>query len=435
VHTLPPRKSAGPAPSTAETSGIAPSVGMRTDVAVLTPAQAIDAIRNALPDIGFEKIALTKAVGRILRQTVTAERDQPPFDRVTMDGIALQFDAIRGGARRFRIQATQHAGDPVATLTDHQACIEVMTGAVMPRRADCVIPVERISVENGYAGIEPGYSPARVQFVHPQGSDHRKGQVLLRPGMPVSPLEVAIIASCGLQQVSVSCRPPVRIISTGSELVPAGSDIEAHQVRMSNGPALVAMLSRHGFSDCEHQHVVDQPALLRNRLAQHLEAAPVLILSGGVSMGKADFVPAVLAELGVRQVFHKVSQRPGKPLWFGIGPRDQAVFALPGNPVSTLVCCRHYVLPALYAASGRNAPKPWHAVLGAEVEFEANLTCFLPVTTASRDDGLVVATPVPTNTSGDFTALGGTDGYVELRPDSSRFPAGTCVPLHLWDRP
>jgi molybdopterin molybdotransferase len=310
-----------------------------------------------------------------------------------------------------------------------------MTGAVMPKNADCVVPVERIEIADGFAIIEAGYSASRGQFIHRQGSDHCKGRTLLSPGSTISPMDIAIIASAGLPEVSVSCRPALRIISTGNELVSAGSEIAPHQVRLSNGPALLAMLVQQGFTDCQHDHVIDEPGLLREKLARHLDEAPVLILSGGVSMGKADFVPGALADLGVRRVFHKISQRPGKPMWFGVGPRNQAVFALPGNPVSTLVCCRHYVLPALLAASGRVNPGQRYAVLGTDFDFDADLTCFLPVTISSSDDATVVATPAPTNTSGDFTALGGTAGYVELRQDQSRFPAGTSVPLHLWDRP
>jgi molybdopterin molybdotransferase len=122
-------------------------------------------------------------------------------------------------------------------------------------------------------------------------------------------------------------------------------------------------------------------------------------------------------------------------MWFGIGPDEQAVFALPGNPVSTLVCCRHYVLPALFDASGRDARKPEWAVLTEDVNFKADLTFFMPVILQSDVDGTLRARPVPTNTSGDFTALGGTDGYVELAQEQSHFPQGSPVPLHRWDAP
>ena len=164
----------------------------------------------------------------------------------------------------------------------------------------------------------------------------------------------------------------------------------------------------------------------------HLEEAEVLVLSGGVSMGKADYVPEVLADLGVEVIFHKISQRPGKPMWFGNGPDGQLVFALPGNPVSALVCCRQYVIPALCKASGMTATPPEFAALASNVSFKPALTCFQPVKLISGAAAQTLAIPVKTNTSGDFAALSGTDGYVELAKDQTNFPAGTAVFLHRW---
>jgi len=388
-----------------------------------------------MQDFDTEIVGLGLASGRILRQVVTAERDQPPFHRVMMDGIAIRCESLERGKRGFAIQGTQLAGDPAHTLVNEDNCIEVMTGAVLPEEANCIIPVERISVQDKMAIIEEGYQARANQFIHPQGSDHRQGQEVLQPGAPVSPMDIAIIASCGLDAVQVSRSPVVRVISTGNELVPPGRPVAPHQIRMSNGPALVSMLSNRGFTDVGHEHLADKPDLLKRRLAEHLDEANVLILSGGVSMGKADFVPQALQELGVQPVFHKISQRPGKPMWFGIGPREQAVFALPGNPVSSLICCRQYVLPALLQASGRESAPVRYAILTEDVGFQLDLTCFLPARVAYMDDGSVNATPVPTNTSGDFASLGGTDGYVELLREENEFPAGSVVPLHLWTNP
>ena len=402
---------------------------------MITTQAASRAILAAMPGFDCTPVPLEDAAGRILRQGVAAERDQPPFDRVTMDGIALKFQSLAAGNRRFRIEGTQHAGDPVQTLAASDGCIEIMTGGVLPGGCDCVVPVERIAVADGVAEIEAGYEATQGQFVHGRGSDYSAGQEVLSPGGRISPMDVAIIASCGIAEVSVSRGPRIAVISTGNELVPPGEPIAAHQVRLSNGPALVAMLRRQGFDSTSSLHLVDDRAVLRERLETILHASDVLVLSGGVSMGKADFVPGVLRELGVEVVFHKISQRPGKPMWFGMGPKQQAVFALPGNPVSTLVCCRQYVLPALLHASGRRNPPAGSAILAEPYTFRPPLTCFLPVRVASGRDGAVRATPVPTNTSGDFAALSGTDGYVELALDRDDFAAGTVVPLHRWDSP
>ncbi len=245
-------------------------------------------------------------------------------------------------------------------------------------------------------------------------------------------MDIAVVASCGLTEVQVSSSPSVTVISTGNELVPGGQPIEPHQVRLSNGPALVALLGAHGYADSRHDHIPDDPAALERRIGAHLETCRALVLSGGVSMGKADYIPGVLAGLGVKQVFHKISQRPGKPMWFGVGPEGQAVFALPGNPVSALVCCRQYVVPALDQASVRRASNPEFAVLSQDVKFAPELTRFLPVNVISNAAGQSLAMPVHTNTSGDFAALSGTTGYVELPLEESLFKAGRAVALRRW---
>ncbi len=398
---------------------------------MLTSAEALDRILATVPDFPAERVAVAAANNRILRQAVRAERDQPPFDRVMMDGIAIAHAEHASGRRSFPVQATQMAGDAATTLSPG-GCLEIMTGAALPAGADCVVPVERIRIEDGVAQLEDGYSPEARQFIHARASDHAAGTEVLQPGKRITPLDIAVIASAGLTSVEVSAIPEIRIVSTGTELVPAGEPIEPHQVRQSNGPAIVALLERHGYADSRHAHLADDRDVLEARIGEHLEAADVLILSGGVSMGKADFVPDVLTRLGVEVLFHKVSQRPGKPMWFGTTADGKPVFALPGNPVSALVCCRQYVVPALAKASLAAPAAPEFASLAADITFRPDLTCFQPVRLISNAAGHVLAMPVRTNTSGDFTALSATDGYVELAREQSRFPSGTPVFLYRW---
>ena len=402
---------------------------------MITTAEATQAINAAMVTFAAENVLLAEAAGRVLQQDVVAERDQPPFDRATMDGIAVRFASLANGNKRFTIDGTQHAGDPAHTLASSDNAIEIMTGAVLPQESDCVIPVEQIDLQDGIATVADNYEAERLQFVHPQGSDYPAGHEVLAAGRLITPMDIAVIASCGLEMVRVASQPVVRVISTGNELVPPGKPVEPHQVRLSNGPALVAMLKQQGFRETADEHLLDEPEMLRKRLEEILDESSVLILSGGVSMGQADYVPQVLGELGVKVIFHKISQRPGKPMWFGIGPGKQLVFALPGNPVSSLVCCRQYVLPALLEASGRDSPRTEIAILAEDVSFNAKLTCFMPVRLEGGHDGRVLATPVPTNTSGDFASLSGTDGYVELKLEQDEFPAGSNVPLHRWVSP
>jgi len=270
--------------------------------------------------------------GAVLRENIYAERDQPPFDRVAMDGIALDSTAVSEGARRLHIQATQAAGDPPLSLGTPTSCIEVMTGAMMPAGCDSVVPVEQIAILEGEAELAADVTVEPWQNVHRRGTDTRQGTLLVSNGVRLRAPEIAIAASAGMARIRVSSQPMLAVISTGNELIEPGEPILPHQVRRSNAYAIVAALRQQGFQRVADDHIVDDAPELKRRLKFHLETHDVLVLSGGVSMGKLDLVPKVLDELGVHTVFHKVAQRPGKPMWFGVASSGAAVFALPGNP-------------------------------------------------------------------------------------------------------
>jgi len=399
---------------------------------VLEPAQADELIGQQLQCLPIESLPLAQCAGAVLRENIYAERDQPPFDRVSMDGIALDSGTVRSGTRRLRIQATQAAGDPPLTLAEAGACIEVMTGAVVPAGCDSVVPVEQISISSGSAEIGGDVAVDPWQNVHRRGSDSRQGALLLSAGAELRAPEIAIAASAGMARVRVSSQPMMAVISTGNELVEPGEPILPHQVRRSNTYAIAAALRSHGFQRVADDHILDDLSELRQRLKFHLETHDVLILTGGVSMGKMDLVPRALQDLGVRAVFHKVAQRPGKPMWFGVAGSGTAVFALPGNPVSAIVCLTRFVLPALFSAMGRTAPPPEKMALGGPVNVGVPLTFFMPVRVEVDDWGRAWAVPKPTNGSGDFTALAGTDGFVELPPGPNVYPKGFVTRLHRW---
>ena len=399
---------------------------------MLEPAQADELIGQQLQCLPIESLPLAQCAGAVLRENIYAERDQPPFDRVSMDGIALDSGTVRSGTRRLRIQAMQAAGDPPLTLADQGACIEVMTGAVIPSGCDSVVPVEQISISSGSAEISGGVEVDPWQFVHRRGSDSRQGALLLAAGAELRAPEIAIAASAGMARVRVSSQPMLAVISTGNELVEPGDPILPHQIRRSNTYAISAALRSHGFQRVADDHILDDLSELRQRLKFHLETHDVLILTGGVSMGKMDLVPRALEDLGVRAVFHKVAQRPGKPMWFGVAGSGTAVFALPGNPVSAIVCLTRFVLPALFSAMGRNQPAPEKMALGGAVNVSVALTFFMPVRVEVDDWGRAWAVPKPTNGSGDFTALAGTDGFVELPPGPNVYPKGFVTRLHRW---
>jgi len=399
--------------------------------ALPTPAEAEALIRRHVRPLPVESRPLAALAGAVLAQSVRAERDQPPFDRVTMDGIAIASEDWRAGQRRFRIAGTQAAGQrpqPLAPGT----CLEVMTGAVLPPGGDCVIPVERITTADGWTDVDPDFVAAPFGNVHTRGLDCREGDLLLARGTRLGPPELAVIASAGLPRADVRVEPRILIVSTGDELVEPGEPIESWQVRRSNSAALRGALALRGHHRVAEDHLPDDPQVLLERLGTHLATHDVLVLSGGVSMGRFDHVPRTLRDLGVTEVLHRVAQRPGKPLWFGIGPGGQAVFGLPGNPVSALVCLVRYVVPGLQAAAGLAPRAPEPVALGAPFRVKPALWYFLPVKLESSPALGTVALPKPTRGSGDFVSLLGTDGFVELPPGPAEYAAGQVAALHRW---
>jgi len=400
-------------------------------MSLLTPAQAESLIEQHLACLPIESLPLTQAAGAVLRENIYAERDQPPFDRVAMDGIALDSSAAAGHAGRLRVAGSQAAGDPPWTLPDASSCIEIMTGAMLPRGCDAVVPVELVQRNGDFAEI--GRKAVQPwQNVHRRGTDCRQGSLLLAAGTRLSAPEVAIAAGAGMARVRVSAQPMIAVISTGNELVEPGENIEPHQVRRSNAYGITASLRQHGFARVADDHVSDDETQLAERLSFHLHTHDVLILSGGVSMGRLDLVPKVLEKLGVSLVFHHIAQRPGKPMWFGVSQSGPAVFALPGNPVSTLVCLARYVLPALRAAMGETAKEAPRVAITAPVEVKVALACYMPVKLRTDDWGRTSAAPCPTNGSGDFTSLAGTDGFIELPPGPNTFPKGFVARFFRW---
>jgi molybdopterin molybdotransferase len=399
---------------------------------LITPRLAEEAINSRLTCLPIESLPLTQCVGGTLRENVYAERDHPPFDRVTMDGIAVDSESLRRGLKRFRIQAIQAAGSPALKLRSGEDAIEVMTGAILPVGSDCVIPVEQLDVADGFAALKASVNHSPYHNIHRRGSDSRQGHLLLEAGTLLRAPEIAVAASAGMARVRVSSQPAIMVMSTGDELIEPGDPIADYQVRRSNAYAVAATLRKRGFGRVGDDHVPDDEAILRARLELHLTTHEVVVLSGGVSMGKYDLVPKVLMQLGVEEVFHNIAQRPGKPMWFGIGPQGQSVFGLPGNPVSTLVCLIRYVIPAIAEAMGTKRRQPERLALGAPVTFQPALTYFLPVTIEHDEWGRSWAMPKVPNGSGDFLSLAGTDGFVELPPGPNTYPKGFVTSVYRW---
>lgn len=383
------------------------------------------------------EVVVQAANGKVLAENIYAERDFPPFDRVTMDGIAYQTltteeDKDQTSAWSMGlVEAIQFAGELPKTLINPTACIEVMTGAVLPIGTDTVIRYEDVEFReiNGQKfALVKVLAKAQGQNVHYQGMDRKAGDLLISSGTLMSPAEVAVAASVGKPTVKVYQMPRIAVISTGDELVDVHEKPLPHQIRRSNSYMLQTALEVHG-ARVELFHLIDDKELIHQKITELLQLFDVLILNGGVSEGKADFVPVVLAELGVQKLFHKVAQRPGKPFWFGKSLEGKVVFALPGNPVSTFVCCYKFVLPFMGVWGRARGMEQKVAVLDTNLIFEPSLTYFVPVKTHFAIDGRLMASPLKGSGSGDFANLLDCDGFLELPAGPTGFKRGEAFPL------
>jgi molybdopterin molybdotransferase len=268
--------------------------------------------------------------------------------------------------------------------------------------------------------------------MHRRGSDHRAGDTIVRAGTALTGREIAVAAACGYTTLTVSQKPKIAVVATGDELVEVEAKVAAHQIRRSNDYALCAALAAAGYERSSRFHLRDVRHEIEHMLWHIIAEFDAVLITGGVSKGKFDYLPAELERQGVKRIFQGVAQRPGKPFWFGVSARATPVFALPGNPVSAYTCLHRYVLPALGYASAATPSEPRMVALAAPVTFKPKLTYFLPVKINSGPRGELLASPDPSNTSGDFAGLVGTDGFVELPPEPAEFPAGTVAPFWAW---
>lgn len=393
---------------------------------------------NVTPNgVWQEGIPLMQSLGRVLAEDLVADRDFPPFDRVTMDGIAIRFEDFKNGYPQFKIEGIQAAGMPQLTLPNypspiaHYPCMEVMTGAMLPIGCDTVIRYEDLKIENGIAEILIQTIDYQ-QNIHKKGVDRKTQEVLVLRGCLITAAEIATAATVGKAQVQVVRLPKTAIISTGDELVKVFETPLPHQIRRSNVFAIEAMLSELKIEP-QLFHFNDDETAIAEGLNKILNEYELVILSGAVSEGKFDFVPKVLDNLGVEKLFHKVAQRPGKPFWFGIKQANKnhsqtVVFALPGNPVSTFLCAYRYVLPYVKLCLGLNKIPQEYAVLSENVVFKPNLTYFLQVKLINTE-GVLWAKPIAGGGSGDLANLNNADGFLELPQGRDLFEKGETFPV------
>lgn len=378
-----------------------------------------------LPD---EMVPLRYAVGRVLQGYLEADRDFPPFDRVSMDGVALKFEKFEEGQRMFYIENVQAAGAPQLELKDEECCIEVMTGAMLPKGTDTVIRYEDLRVHESDRIVGVRTNDVKMgQNIHRQGSDRTIYDEIVPSYTLISPAEIGVAATIGHDKLRVACLPRVCVLSSGDELVEVDEVPLPHQIRKSNVHVMAAVLGQWGIA-ADLLHLPDDPAAIEATLGECLKNYDALLMSGGVSMGKFDHIPSALERLGVRQLFHKVSQRPGKPFWFGRSAQV-VVFAFPGNPVSSFMCLHRYFRPWLLVSQGLETFDNQYAVLAEDYFFKPELTYFLQVKLAAGQDGRLLATPVTGQGSGDLANLVDADAFLELPLERQEFRAGEAFPI------
>jgi len=385
-----------------------------------TVAQAEQIILAHTKTYGTELVPFERAVGRVLAEDIIADRDLPPYNRATMDGIAISFASFLNGIRSFRLKATMAAGDTPVHITEPDECIEIMTGAAVPYTTDTVIRYEDTMMKNGLVTVTTD-TIKKGQNIHLKGKDKQQGETVAKAPCIIDAAVTGMAASAGQNMLAVKKLPKVMIISTGDELVDVSEQPSPFQVRRSNSYTISAVLQQHMIW-ADTMHLPDDLTITKERIAGCLGLYDVIILSGGISMGLFDYVPQALEELGVTKLFHKVQQRPGKPFWFGIhNGSDTRIFAFPGNPVSGFMCLYRYFLPWLSASLDIAEAYPPYAALSCDVSFTPPLQYYLQVMLQISSQGQLEATPAEGNGSGDFANLLASNAFMELPAEQSTF--------------
>lgn len=375
-------------------------------------------------DFGTETVDLLASKGRILAENIYADRDFPPFNRATKDGIAICFSAYKNGQKNFIIEGIAAAGNPEKELKNKKNCLEVMTGAIVPKGADTVIMYEDILLENGQAKINIS-NIKKGQNIHFQGTDAQKDNLLITKGKLISATEIGIFATLGKMEIKVKKLPKIALVSTGNELVAIHETPKPYQIRRSNIYSLKAALQAQNI-DAKDYHITDNKNDLTTEIANLLAENDVLLLSGGVSKGKYDFLPEVFEKLAVQKIFHKVKQRPGKPFWFGKHEATNTlIFSFPGNPSSTFITFHVYFMAWLRASLGLE--KRWFQGALTQNVKPMNTFTFLKQVKCTFDNGKVLLSPISSSGSGDLLSLTRSNGVAILPPKDTEYKKGELV--------
>ena len=390
---------------------------------MVDPDTAMDLVLLAARRLSPRAVPLVEACGRKLAEPIHANRDHPPSPRAAMDGYAVR--AVDAGTT-VRVIGEVAAGQAVTTKVTQGHCLEIMTGALCPPDTEAIVPNEEV-VRNGDritlpAEVLPG------QYIVPKGSECHTGQLVLRGGETITSLMVAVLASVGQDSVAVIPRPSLAIITTGVEVIPYWQEPAPAHIRDSNGPMLAAMARDLGIIDPFRSHVTDQIESILHVL-EPVADRDIVLFSGGVSAGKYDLVPEAVRRYGAELIFHRVSQKPGKPLLLA-RKNGQLLFGLPGNPLGCHFCFHRYVSAAIRQMEGQPSTSvPIVGQLVEPVQPEATRTSFIPAR-AERGEGDTCnwrVHPLRGRTSADVFRTSEANCYVRVPPGPTEIHAGETV--------
>ncbi|WP_341840792.1 molybdopterin molybdotransferase MoeA [Chitinophaga caseinilytica] len=400
---------------------------------MMTVSEAYNAMLRTAAGFGVTTVLLEAAEGRVLRETVHADRPFPPYDRVTVNGLAIAFESYERGQRVFGSGGIQAAGMPRLQLANLADGMEVMRGSVLPDLTDTIVPFDQLEVAE-HEGFRRFTVPGNVQpghHIHRKGADAHAGKPLLEPGVRIGPAEIGVLAGTGKAEVKVSALPKVLLVATGNELVEVRETPEPHQVRMSNVYSLAAGLREMGIP-ADIVHLADEKPRMAEELLPLLHRCDVLICTGAVGDGRFNHLPEVLAEAGMEKIVDGVGQKPGKKILFGRMSGGPVVFALPGNPQSVMTNYARYIRPWLEVCLGLPDRKPVLAKLSETLTFARPLEYFIPVKLYVSGEAVLQALPIPHQGSGDLSALALADGFMALPSTSNVFEAGNAFPVWIF---
>ena len=384
-------------------------------------------LQNVPTSAYVSTVPLSQSLGKRLAADIHSDVDSPPYDKSLVDGYAVLSSDLAGGVTSFDVLEEVTAGlVPTHSVAAGQAT-RIMTGAPMPNGADCVVMIEQSTLDGSSVTLtyDPPLRPGAN--VMDQGRSLRAGDRVLSAGTIVRAIEIALLAEVGFQDVPVADAPTVAVLSTGDELVEPAVKPALGQIRNSNSYMLSAITESCGGAPTNLGIARDEREALSRLVAEGL-THQFLLLSGGVSAGVLDLVPGVLADAGVKQVFHKVHLKPGKPVWFGVGPDGQMVFGLPGNPVSSLVCFELFVKPALRALLGATPiSAPGTAALSHQHQQRGGRPTYFPASLCASTNHVTL---VNWQGSADMRSLADANCLAYFPPGEATFEAGDSVEIH-----